>query len=347
MKEQHHFQNIKTKDLLIVMASSVIIIAGIKSAESILVPILLSAFIAIISSPLYLWMLQKKVPKLIAIVFIILVFLSFIFLFGLLIGTSIADFTLKLPQYQAKLESQTQLVIAWLIEQNILESDFRLTTAINPGSILKIIGDTLNQLSGLFTTGFLIVFIVVFMLLEASEIPSKLRKIFKGSTEKIRRSEIVYYNINKYIGIKTVISVITGFLVYIFLLFMGVDYPLLWGVLAFAFNFIPNIGSIIAAIPAILLTIVQFGFLKSLWVLVGYIVINTIMGNILEPKFMGKGLGLSTLVVFLSLIFWGWLLGPIGMLLSVPLTITTKIALESSEETKWLAILLGSDKEEK
>lgn len=347
MKEQHHFQNIKTKDVLIVMASSVIIIAGIKSAESILVPILLSAFIAIISSPLYLWMLQKKVPKLIAIVFIILVFLSFIFLFGLLIGTSIADFTLKLPQYQAKLENQTQLVIAWLIEQNILESDFRLTTAINPGSILKIIGDTLNQLSGLFTTGFLIVFIVVFMLLEASEIPSKLRKIFKGSTEKIRRSEIVYYNINKYIGIKTVISVITGFLVYIFLLFMGVDYPLLWGVLAFAFNYIPNIGSIIAAIPPILLTIVQFGFLKSLWVLVGYIVINTIMGNILEPKFMGKGLGLSTLVVFLSLIFWGWLLGPIGMLLSVPLTITIKIALESSEETKWLAILLGSDKEEK
>lgn len=347
MTEQIKQPEIKTRDILIVMASSVIIIAGIKSAESILVPILLSAFIAIISSPLYLWMLQKKVPKLIAIVFIILVFLSFIFLFGLLIGTSIADFTLKLPQYQAKLENQTQLVIAWLIEQNILESDFRLTTAINPGSILKIIGDTLNQLSGLFTTGFLIVFIVVFMLLEASEIPSKLRKIFKGSTEKIRRSEIVYYNINKYIGIKTVISVITGFLVYIFLLFMGVDYPLLWGVLAFAFNFIPNIGSIIAAIPAILLTIVQFGFLKSLWVLVGYIVINTIMGNILEPKFMGKGLGLSTLVVFLSLIFWGWLLGPIGMLLSVPLTITIKIALESSEETKWLAILLGSDKEEK
>jgi predicted PurR-regulated permease PerM len=347
MREQEGSVQVKTKEVLLILASSVIIIAGIKAAESILVPILLSAFIAIISSPLYLWMLKKKIPKLIAIVFIILVFLSFIFLFGLLIGTSVADFTQKLPQYQAKLESQTQLVIAWLIEQNILESDFRLTTAINPGSILKIIGDTLNQLSGLFTTGFLIVFIVVFMLLEASEIPSKLRKIFRGSTEKIRRSEIVYYNINKYIGIKTVISVITGFLVYIFLLFMGIDYPLLWGVLAFAFNYIPNIGSIIAAIPPILLTIVQFGFLKSLWVLVGYIVINTIMGNILEPKFMGKGLGLSTLVVFLSLIFWGWLLGPIGMLLSVPLTITIKIALESSEETKWLAILLGSDKEEK
>jgi predicted PurR-regulated permease PerM len=345
MTELKNLQQLKTQNVLIVMASSVIIIAGIKAAESILVPILLSAFIAIISSPLYLWMLKKKIPKLFAILLIILVFLLFIFLFGLLIGTSIADFTSKLPQYQAKLESQTQLVVAWLIEKNILEPDFRLTTAINPGSLLKIVGDTLNQLSGFFTSGFLIAFIVVFMLLEATSIPSKLKKIFNGSTDKIRRSEIVYYNINKYIGIKTIISLITGILVYILLLIIGVDYPLLWGVIAFAFNYIPNIGSIIAALPAILLTIVQFGFIEAIWVMIGYISINTIMGNVIEPKYMGQGLGLSTLVVFLSLIFWGWLLGSVGMLLSVPLTMTIKIVLDSSVETRWLAILLGPGKE--
>lgn len=338
--------NSKTRNILVVTASVVIILAGIKAAETILVPILLASFIAIISSPPFLWMQKKRVPKSLAIILIILVFLSFIFLFGLLIGTSIADFTQKLPQYQSKLETQMQLLISLLIENNIIEQDFRLTSAINPSSILKLIGDALNQVSGLFTTGFLIIFIVVFMLLEASAFPAKLKKIFSGSTEKIRRTEIVYYDINKYIGIKTIISLITGFLVYIFLLFMGIDYPLLWGVLAFAFNYIPNIGSIIAAVPPILLTIVQYGFLKSLWVLMGYVIINTIMGNILEPKFMGKGLGLSALVVFLSLIFWGWLLGPVGMLLSVPLTLTIKIILESSEETKWLAILLGPAKEE-
>lgn len=338
--------NSKTRNILVVTASVVIILAGIKAAETILVPILLASFIAIISSPPFLWMQKKRVPKSLAIILIILVFLSFIFLFGLLIGTSIADFTQKLPQYQSKLETQMQLLISLLIENNIIEQDFRLTSAINPSSILKLIGDALNQVSGLFTTGFLIIFIVVFMLLEASAFPAKLEKIFSGSTKKIRRTEIVYYDINKYIGIKTIISLITGFLVYIFLLFMGIDYPLLWGVLAFAFNYIPNIGSIIAAVPPILLTIVQYGFLKSLWVLMGYVIINTIMGNILEPKFMGKGLGLSALVVFLSLIFWGWLLGPVGMLLSVPLTLTIKIFLESSEETKWLAILLGPAKEE-
>ncbi len=138
----------------------------------------------------------------------------------------------------------------------------------------------------------------------------------------------------------------TGLLVYFFLLIVGVDYPLLWAVLAFVLNYIPTIGSIIALIPPFLLAMVQLGFIDSIIVLAGYLTINTIMGNILEPKFMGKGLGLSTLVVFLSLVFWGWVLGPIGMLLSVPLTITIKIALDSSEETRWLAVMLGPESSE-
>ncbi len=333
----------KIRDTFLIIAATIILIAGIKAAETLLIPVLLAAFIAIACSPPYLWMQRKGIPKAIAIVLIILVFLVMIFLFGLLIGTSIADFTSKLPQYQAKLESQTQVIITWLINEKILEPDFRLTSTINPSSILSIIGDTLNQLSGLFTTGFLVAFIVVFMLLEASSIPPKLKKMFTNSSSKLRRSEVVYYNINKYIGIKTIISLITGILVYLLLLFIGVDYPLLWGILAFAFNYIPNIGSIIAAIPPILLSIIQFGFIEAIWVLIGYVVINTVMGNIIEPKFMGQGLGLSTLVVFLSLIFWGWLLGPVGMLLSVPLTMTIKIILDSSDETRWIAILLGPE----
>ena len=138
----------------------------------------------------------------------------------------------------------------------------------------------------------------------------------------------------------------TGLLVYFFLLIVGVDYPLLWAVLAFVLNYIPTIGSIIALIPPFLLAMVQLGFIDSIIVLAGYLTINTIMGNILEPKFMGMGLGLSTLVVFLSLVFWGWVLGPIGMILSVPLTITIKIALDSSEETRWLAVMLGPETSE-
>jgi predicted PurR-regulated permease PerM len=128
----------------------------------------------------------------------------------------------------------------------------------------------------------------------------------------------------------------------ILLLILNIDYALLWGLLAFLLNFIPNIGSIIAAIPAILLSLIQFGPGIAIITSVGYLVINFVFGNVLEPRMMGKGLGLSTLIVFLSLIFWGWILGPVGMLLSVPLTMVVKIALDSSDDTRWIATLLGT-----
>jgi len=336
----------KTLQVLLILASFTVIVAGMKAAESIIVPFLLAIFISIVASPPFFYLQKKGIPKAIALLIVILAFLFFIFLIGLLIGTSVNDFTSKVPVYQQKLQSQTQAVVTWLIEKKFIEPDFQLSNVFNPSSVLKMIGDTLNQVSGLFANGFLILLTVLFMMLEITSIPVKLKKVSSNPENSILRVQSVFQNINKYIAIKTWISLGTGLLVYFLLLIIGVDYPLLWAVLAFALNYIPTIGSIIALVPPVLLTIIQLGIIESLIVLVGYLVINTIMGNILEPKFMGKGLGLSTLVVFLSLIFWGWVLGPIGMLLSVPLTITIKIALDSSDETKWLAVLLGPENTE-
>jgi len=336
----------KTFQLMLILASFVIVVAGMKAAESIVVPFLLSLFISIIALPPFLLLQQKKIPRGIALVIIILAFLVFIFLIGLLIGTSINDFSTKLLFYEQQLQNQTQAVITWLIENEFIEPEFQISNAFNPGVILNIVGDTFNQVSNLFANGFLILLTVIFMMLEEMSIPIKVKKMVSNPEESLTRIQAVTHNFNKYITIKTAISLVTGLLVYFLLLIIGVDYPLLWGVLAFALNFIPTIGSIIALIPPVLLTIIQIGFGKAIVVLIGFVVINTIMGNILEPKFMGKGLGLSTLVVFLSLIFWGWILGPIGMLLSVPLTITIKIALDSSEETRLLSILLEPEKTE-
>ena len=336
----------KTLQVLLILASFTVIVAGMRAAESIIVPFLLAVFISIVASPPFSYLQKKGLPKTISLLIVILVFLFFIFLIGLLIGTSVNDFTSKVPVYQQKLQGQTQAVVAWLIEKKFIEPDFQLSNIFNPSSVLKMIGDTLNQVSGLFANGLLILLTVLFMMLEITSIPVKLKKVSSNPENSILQVQSVFQNINKYIAIKTWISLGTGLLVYFLLLIIGVDYPLLWAVLAFALNYIPTIGSIIALVPPVLLTIIQLGFVESLFVLVGYLVINTIMGNILEPKFMGKGLGLSTLVVFLSLIFWGWVLGPIGMLLSVPLTITIKIALDSSDETKWLAVLLGPENSE-
>lgn len=336
----------KTSQLLLMLASFVVIVAGMKAAESIIVPFLLAVFISIITSPPFFWVQKKGIPKVIALLFVVFFFLIVISLIGLLIGTSVNDFTTKLPVYEQKLQNQTQAVILWLTDKKFIEPDFQLSEAFNPGSVLQIVGDTFNQVGNLFANGFLILLTIVFIMLEISSLPVKLKKILSNPEDSILKVQSVTQNINKYIAIKTWISLVTGLLVYILLLIIGVDYPLLWAVLAFVLNYIPTIGSIIAVIPPVLLTIVQHGFVDAIIVLIGYLFINTVMGNILEPKFMGKGLGLSTLVVFLSLIFWGWILGPIGMLLSVPLTMTIKIALDSSDETRWLAVLLGPEKTE-
>ena len=332
-----------TTQVLTILASFIIIIAGMKAAEDIVVPFLLAAFLATIISPPFIWLQKKGVPKGIALLLIIIFFLAALFLIGVLIGTSANDFTKNIPFYEQKLSNQTQALVSWLVEKDFIEPNFELTKAINPAAILNFVGSTLNQLSGIFADGFLILFTVIFMSLEITSLPKKLKKIFNDPEKSLSQVNQVYQNINKYIGIKSLTSLGTGILVYIFLLIVGADYALLWGVLAFVLNFIPTIGSILAVIPPLLLTMVQLGFIESLIVLAGYLVINTLIGNILEPKFMGQGLGLSTLVVFLSLVFWGWVLGPIGMLLSIPLTITIKIILDSSDETRWLAVLLGPD----
>jgi predicted PurR-regulated permease PerM len=215
------------------------------------------------------------------------------------------------------------------------------TEILNLGAAMKLVATLLNSLSNVLTNGFLILMTVIFMLMEASSFPAKLRRALGGPKSSLARFDNFIRNVKHYMAIKTLISLATGTFVAIWLAIIGVNYPMLWGLLAFALNYVPNIGSLIAAVPAVLLAIVQLGVLKALVVAAGYLGINIVMGSFLETRFMGHGLGLSTLVVFLSLLFWGWVLGPVGMLLSVPLTMTAKIALESKDDTAWIAVLLG------
>jgi predicted PurR-regulated permease PerM len=199
----------------------------------------------------------------------------------------------------------------------------------------------LNSLGNVLTNGFLILMTVIFMLMEASSFPAKIDSIWRNPQTSQAYLDKFIGDVKHYMAIKTVTSLVTGFLAAAWLTILGVDYPLLWGLLAFALNYVPNIGSIIAAIPPVLLAIVQLGLVRAIGAAAGYLVINLLMGNLIEPRFMGRGLGLSPLVVFLSLLFWGWVLGPVGMLLAVPLTMTAKIALDSREETRWIAVILG------
>ena len=329
--------------VLIIIAAFVIVVAGMSAAKAIIVPFLLAAFISVISSPPLFWLRERKVPTGIALLIVMCVILSFLLIIAGLVASSVTDFSDKLPLYQTRLQEQTNLVLDWLQRIHVSVARLELDKIFNSAAVMQFVAILLNQFVGLLTNGVLILLTVIFMLLEASTIPDKLNVIFRRPEASLKRIKYFIGAVNRYMAIQTVVSLATGACVALFLTIMGVDYALLWGTLAFLFNYIPNIGSIMAAVPPILLTIIQQGLGKAAGVAIGYLVINMAIGNIISPRLMGRGLGLSTLMVFISLIFWGWILGPVGMLLSVPLTMTVKIALESSEDTRWLAILLGTE----
>lgn len=333
----------KTTQILVAIAAFVVIVAGMRTAESILIPFLLAAFIAIISAPPMFWLRKKGLPTWLSLLLVVLGILLVGFLVGMLVGSSVRDFTKELPLYEAKIKQQAANATLWLENLGVDLSSLELPEIFNPGAAMRLAGSILNGLGNVLTNGFLILMTVIFILLEASGFPAKLSKILGGKTASLSHFETFVNNVNQYMAIKTWVSLATGVVICIWLTILGVKYSILWGVMAFGFNYIPNIGSIIAAVPAVLLAVVQAGPGTAIGTAAGYVVTNLVMGNVVEPRFMGKGLGLSTLVVFLSLLFWGWVLGPVGMLLSVPLTITAKIALGTSEETQWLAILLGPD----
>lgn len=217
---------------------------------------------------------------------------------------------------------------------------------IDPGQAMGFANSLISSLGGVFGNLFLILFTVLFMLLEAWIFPQKIQAIFgNNSAMVLARFSDVIKSTRQYLSIKALMSFATGIIVGAGTAVIGLDYPILWGFLAFALNFIPNIGSIIAAVPAALLSLVQLGPMATLGVILVYLTANIIIGNIIEPRYMGEKVGLSTLVVFLSLVFWGWLFGLVGMLLSVPLTMTVKFASLVSDETRWLGILLGPGSE--
>jgi AI-2 transport protein TqsA len=199
----------------------------------------------------------------------------------------------------------------------------------------------LGQAAQFLGTALMVFLIMAFMLSEATVFPEKFRYIMGSGEAKAGRLTKVVTEVQSYLGIKTVISLATGLVLGAWAWVMNLDFPILLGLAAFLLNYVPTVGSIIAAVPAVLLSLILVGTAgHALFVTLGYVVVNTLFGNILEPSLMGRRLGLSTLVVILSLLFWGWAWGPLGALLSVPLTVIVKIWLENTHDLKWVAILL-------
>ena len=327
---------------LIYTAAFIVVVAGMKSAESLLVPFLLSVFIAVICSPPMKWMHDRGVPYIIAILVIIAVIVIFGIGVGTVVGSSVNAFSQDLPTYQEKLHHITTDFLAWLQAQGVNTSALQIKDTFNPSTVMKMVGATLASLGNVMTNAFLILLTVIFILAEETVFYAKLKAASTDSVKSLVAIDRFSVSINRYMALKTAFSLLTGVLIMTWLWFLNVDYPALWGLLAFLLNFVPNLGSILAAVPAVLLALIQLGLGDAVLTAIGFVVVNIVVGSVLEPRYMGKGLDLSALIVFLSLVFWGWVLGPVGMLLSVPLTMTVKIAFESFDDNHWLSIALGS-----
>ena len=330
----------KLSKYLIVGASFTIVVSGLKIAAPIFVPFLLAIFISILVSPMLKLLKSKGLSNGIAILIIIsLIGLVGLFI-GSILGASVADFRQDLPEYSSKLSLISMQIQQGLANIGLVIDKDQWSESFNPSILLVAVGSSLTSFGGVLTNSFLILLTVVFILTENITFSEKLKNA-TGNTDGQLWLENFATSVHNYIAIKGFVSLLTGFLVFVLLKLIGVEYAVLWSVTAVLLNFIPTVGSIIAAVPPVLLSLVQLSVADSIFVLIGYLVINLFVGNYIEPRWMGKGLNLSPFVVFVSLVFWGWILGPVGMLLSIPLTILVKIGLETQEETKWIAVLLG------
>jgi len=328
--------------VLVVAASLVVLVAGMKAASSLLVPFLLALFIAVIATPMFLALRQRGVHSAVALLIMILALVVLGFVMIAAVRGSLDGFTDNLSRYESQLKLRMAYIWTWLDSRGIESPKEAFSDALDPNVAVGYVGTVTSTLSGLLANAFLILLVAVFILLEAAIMPAKVRALPGLSDEMWNDLTRMVEDVRRYMTLKTLTSFITGVAVGLATAAIGIDYPVLMGLLAFLLNYVPNVGSFIAAVPAVLLGFIQFGFRGAIVTALAYVAINVLVGNVIEPRLMGRGLGLSPLVILLSMIFWGWVLGPVGMLLSVPLTMAVKIAFESGKETRWIALLMGS-----
>jgi predicted PurR-regulated permease PerM len=332
--------------VLFSLACVVVIVFGLQFAAPILLPSALALFLAVLSLPMMVWLRKHRVPKASAIILPVIFNVAVVVLLILVASSSVSELQRELPTYINTLQ---QLQVAWMesfeARTDIIASDWVDTDLImNPSAILGFAGGAVGWLTRLLSMTFLVFLIMAFMLSEAAVFPAKFQYLTgRNGLEEDRLSKVVT-EVQTYLGIKTVISLTTGLILGSWAYVMGLDFPVLLGLAAFLLNYVPTVGSIIAAIPAVLLSVILVGTISHAFlVAVGYVVVNLVFGNIIEPNLLGRRLGLSTLVVILSLLFWGFIWGPLGALLSVPLTVILKIWLENTPDLRWVAILLDKN----
>ena len=344
--------------LLLIMGTVVVLIAGLRAAESFFVPVLLAFFIATISFPITNWLREHKVPRLLAVLLTVLVDFAFIAGILLIVLSMVGDLQTKWTLtyqpaiYEKILGSRDWAVdtlTSWKVDDAQAHVDkvtselLTQVSTVNVADILNVSRSVIGGIASFIGTTFIVLILTVFMLTEARMFGRRIGAICEARGPDLQRMFSATKDIQRYLGIKTAVSFATGLLAGFLCWSAQIDFFVLWGIVAFALNYIPVVGSVVAGLPPALLALIQYNWPIALAIVIGYVAINVFLGNFIEPMLLGRRFGLSTLVVVISVLFWGWIWGPVGMLLAVPLVMLLKVVLENSPEFRWIAVALSME----
>lgn len=350
----------RATQMLLVLAALVVVVAGLKAAQAFFVPVLLAFFIATVSYPVTAWLMRHRMPPAVAVLLTVLV--DFAFLAGVIVlgVTIIGDLQEKWDaEYysltKVKIEEASTAIAGKLEESGVEDGaeklkEFTRTNLAELGSIkfstyLSFGTGVVTRVLSFLATFVVVIVLTIFMLSEARGFSNRFGAIRDARGPNFSRMSGAMLDTQRYLGIKTIISLATGVLAGVLCWAAGLDFFLLWGILAFVMNFIPAVGSAIASIPPILLALISKdgGVADAVVVAGGYGLINMFLDNFVQPMLLGRRFGLSILVVVVCVLFWGWLWGLVGIVLAVPLTMILKVILDNSEEFRWVAVAIGQE----
>ncbi|MBN2195069.1 MAG: AI-2E family transporter [Polyangiaceae bacterium] len=326
--------------VLVNVACLVIVIAGLKVAQAVLVPLVLAAFLALLTAPFVVWARSFRVPLWTSVTAVAVGVMGVLSFFAGVVVTSMTSFVAGWPAYAVRLDAFAWRVSKWLDAHGIHLNRNAVSDALEPSALVGVASTTLSGIAGLLGDTTVVVLVLVFILLEVTDFPSRLRRAWSNPQADLSAFERISTEVRRYIVLKTYVSLAIGVAVYVLLAVLEVDFAELLALIAFLFNFIPNIGAFVAAVPTVALALLQYDIGTAALVAGGIFAIHMVIGNIIEPQLQGNRFGISVLVVVVSLVVWGYVWGVAGMILSLPLTMAMKIAFEQIEEYRWIAALM-------
>lgn len=347
----------KGSQAVVTLACLFVVLTGMKIAANVLVPIVYAFFLAVLSYPMVRWLRRHRVPAGLALGITMLVNLGA--LAGMVtVGVRLLiSFWRDLPHYLRGLERYSNDAASWLEANGVAGAKATVSGLFDWNNLIgwatqqDVMGNlgalgisTFGTLATFLASLIMVIIVMMFILMEAHGTQSRLQAVSLSGGPDLSGLMRSADDIQKYLGVKTLISALTGLMAGFWCWFFDLHYPLLWALLAFLFNYIPAVGSTAASVPAIVEALVQHGPGTAIFVAIGYGGINFFLDNFVQPTMLGNRFGISPLVVILSVIFWGWLWGPLGMFLAVPLTMVLKVLLDNNAEFQWISVAMAKKK---